>query len=73
MGGIFFVGRDSGLRELAAALRGLGIKVVEVPGRDAVLYIYDEKRGGSIMLEGEDLVEYLRELNQPLDALSSSS
>ncbi|MBP1449378.1 MAG: hypothetical protein JZD41_05140 [Thermoproteus sp.] len=62
MAGIFFVGKSSPFRAAAEPLRRRGVKVVELPGADAVLYIYDERRGGSIVLEGEELEEYLRGL-----------
>ncbi|MEZ0248177.1 MAG: hypothetical protein ABWJ97_02785 [Thermoproteus sp.] len=72
MRGVLFLGRESELADRLKAVGRIGIKVVLMPGRDAVLYTYDERRGGSIMLEGEELLEYLQEL-YGLSLLSSSS
>ncbi|MEM0183013.1 MAG: hypothetical protein QXU93_05455 [Thermoproteus sp.] len=57
--GVLFLGRESELAERLKAAERAGIKVILIPGRDAVLYTYDERKGGSIMLEGEEVLEYL--------------
>ncbi|CCC82640.1 hypothetical protein [Thermoproteus tenax] len=59
MRGLLFVGRESRLRAQAHLFAQMGIKVVEMPGDEAVLYTYDERRGGSIMLEGDEILEYV--------------
>ncbi|MGC8583094.1 MAG: hypothetical protein ACP5I3_04665 [Thermoproteus sp.] len=62
MRGILFVGKESPLASHADALRKAGVKVVLVPGTDIVLYTYDERRGGSIEVEGEEALKYLYDL-----------
>jgi len=68
---ILFVGKDHPLARRAEALRRAGLRVVLVPGSDVVLYTYDERRGGSIEVEGEDALAYLDDV-YGLRRLSSS-
>jgi hypothetical protein len=56
---ILFIGREHPLARRAEALRRAGLRVALVPGSDVVLYTYDERRGGSIEVEGEDALAYL--------------
>ncbi len=60
MRGVLFIGKDSPLVSRIDLLRKAGVKVVLVPGADVVLYTYDERRGGSIEVEGEEVLEYLK-------------
>lgn len=69
---IAIIGRESPLARRVDALRRVGLSVALVPGSDVVLYTYDERRGGSIEVEGEEALEYLEKV-YGLKALSSSS
>lgn len=68
---IVIIGRESPAARHAEALRRAGVKVALVPGSDVIVYTYDERRGGSIEVVGEEALEYLESYR--LKALSSSS